>query len=672
MRIIFLTLVFSLFTFSPVRPETIYLKDGKVIQGQIIEEHEDSIKISVGGIPLTYDRNRIKSIEGRTQPVSYSSSTQRSFEAKLLDRSPAEVFQEVSPAIVVIHARLPDGMSQGSGFVVDSSGIIATNFHVVGGATDIEIKFKDGKTYPVTGIIDYDVERDVCVLKIDAYGLPVASLGNANLLEPGSKVYVIGAPLGLEYSITDGLYSGKRKDLGQNVLQFSAPISPGNSGGPLLDNQGRVVGITTFIKPEGQNLNFAIPINEIKKFFRTSVKMNMAEFAAKLSKAYYYYDLARQAYYNYESWETVNNYARQAIGADPSFIDGQIFLAGIYLEQGRLNESNEQLKKAIEVSPNSSKLHNELGAGYFDQGLFKQTEKEFKEAIRLDPEDVMPYTNLAAVYENQNKVEEAVELLHKAITLDAEYALAHKNLGWAYFRQKKYQEAIAETKKAISLDPYDGHTCYNLSWIYFENGQKELAGKYCDQAINLGQQIDPNFLAKVKPYQKNAEKPSGEFNTTEFYSQAVFPPEEKEAIMGRLKKEVLDLVSSGFSAITNYEDELAFKYFEKALPKVTKDTEEYNLILSGMVLVKMLMGGEYADKKYYEAGIECLEEAIKLMNFSPKKFDIARAQCYFSLANIYAEMGERAKMQEYLDKVRSISIDMADSMEKYIRKTYGF
>src|SRR3989338_2556565 len=297
---IILAFIFSLFVFLPVWPETIYLKDGKIIQGQIIEEREDSIKVNISGIPITYERSRIKSIEGAKRPVSYSPSKDTA-EPKLPDKNPAQVFQEVSPAIVVIMAQLPDGSSQGSGFVVDSSGVIATNFHVVGGAEDIEVKFKDGKTYPVTGIIDYDVERDVCVLKIDAFGLTTASLGNSNLLEPGSKVFVIGAPLGFEYSITDGLYSGKRKDLNQNALQFSAPISPGNSGGPLLDPQGRVVGITTFFKPEGQNVNFAIPINEAKKFFKTSVKIGMAEFAAKLSKAYYYYDLARQSYYAYDS-----------------------------------------------------------------------------------------------------------------------------------------------------------------------------------------------------------------------------------------------------------------------------------------------------------------------------------------------------------------------------------
>ncbi|MBU2044913.1 MAG: trypsin-like peptidase domain-containing protein [Candidatus Omnitrophica bacterium] len=669
MRIVFLTLIFFLLSFLTVYPETIYFKDGKIIRGQIIQEREDSIKVDIGGIAITYYRDKIKNIEGSSQPVSYSSENHT--RPKLLDKNPAEVFQEVSPAIVVIHAQLPDGTSQGSGFVVNSSGVIATNFHVVGGAEEIEVKFKNGKTYPVTGIIDYDVERDICVLKIDAYGLTTASLGNANQLEPGSKVFVIGAPLGLEYSITDGLYSGKRKDLNRDVLQFSAPISPGNSGGPLLDPQGKVVGITTFIKPAGQNLNFAIPINEVKKFFKTSVKMNMIEFAAKLSKAYYYYDIARESYYAGDNINTVLSYARQAVDADPSFIDGQVFLSAVYNYQGRLNDAVSQLKKAIEIVPDNSELHNELGFNYFEQSLYNLAVKEFKEAIRLDSQDASCLTNLAALYEKQDKVKESIELLHKAIALEPDYSLAHKNLGWGYFRQGKYKEAVEETKKAIFLDPYDGHAYYNLSWIHFKNGQKELAVKSCDQAINLGQSIPHNYLAQLKPNQRSSNDFSGEFNNKEFYSRTVFSPEEREAIYGRLKKELVDLMIAGFGAISNYEDELAYKYFEKAMSKVAKESEDYYFILSGMVMAKAGNGLVYADKKYYEAAIECLEDAIKLMISAPKRFDVARAQCYYALADIYAERGDREKMRESLDKVRSISIDMANSMERDIRSRYG-
>jgi len=204
---------FLIFVIIPagVFSETIRLKDGRVLRAEIIEETPQYIKVNIHGIPITYYRDQIKRIEGK-RPIS--ADTPREAPAHSASgKSPAQIFKEVSDEVVVVIAQMSSGVSQGSGFIIDRNGVVVTNFHVVGGAEEIEVKFKDGRAFPVVGIIDYDVNRDICVLKIDAYGLDTVALGNSNYLQPGSKVLVIGAPLGLEYSITEGLYSGKRKFL---------------------------------------------------------------------------------------------------------------------------------------------------------------------------------------------------------------------------------------------------------------------------------------------------------------------------------------------------------------------------------------------------------------------------------------------------------------------------
>jgi len=648
--------------------ETIYLKDGKVIHGRIIEQRSDSIKVDISGIPITYDRDKIKRIEGETSRVP---SVLTNSPSLISEKTPAQIFQEVSPSVVVIVANSPQGRSQGSGFVVDSDGVIATNFHVVGGADDIEVKFRDGRSYPVTEIIDYDVIRDICILKIEAYGLTTASLGNSNYLQPGSKVLVIGAPLGLEYSITEGLYSGKRKFSDQNSLQFSAPISPGNSGGPLLDLSGKVVGITTFIKPEGQNVNFAIPINDAKRFFGVIPKMTITEFATKLSKAYSYYKMAEERFYS-NNLKGAISYAEKAARVDPSFIDGHIYLATLYSTSGRLNEAVAQLKKGLEVDPKDMELHNELGIVYFKQGRVKLAIKEFNKAIVIAPEEAMLYSNLAAAYEKTNKVDKAIELLNKAIALDPGYPMAHKNLGWGYYRKKRFEQAIQETKKAISLDPYDAQAYLNLSWIYFDYGQPEMAVRYCDQAVNLGQQIDPNFLAKLRPYRKQTSESVVQGDSHPIYTQVVFSPEEADRIYARLDTESARLMSRAGEAGNQNEFNLEIQYLEKLKNRLRKGSEEYYYTLERIITAHLLIGLDYARKGYYDAAIDPTKQALDILDPLPKRFDVRRVQCYYTLAQIYTEQGDKLMAGKYMDKIRLISIDTASSLEKQLSERYNY
>ncbi len=142
---------------------------------------------------------------------------------------------------------------------------MVTNFHVIEGATSAVVKFPDGAFYFVEGVLAGDRDRDIAVLKIEASGkeFPFLPLGNSERVVVGEHVVAIGSPLAQEATVSDGIVSGLReeKELGRKVIQITAPISHGSSGGPLLNLRGEVIGITTFGLWPGQNLNFAIPAN---------------------------------------------------------------------------------------------------------------------------------------------------------------------------------------------------------------------------------------------------------------------------------------------------------------------------------------------------------------------------------------------------------------------------
>jgi hypothetical protein len=200
-----------------------------------------------------------------------------------------DIIQRSSPAIVRVEA---GNEKVGTGFILDKAGLVATNLHVVIGESAIRIKLLDGTQYPVTQIDGLDVDRDLALLKISpAKDLPVLKLGDSSAVAAGDQIVAIGNPLGVfDYSVTSGLISQIRHACDPQevaaarckeftVLQISAAISPGSSGGPLFNQSGEVVGVTTAIITAGQNLNLAVPGNYLKPLFAQHAAMSPDQFA---------------------------------------------------------------------------------------------------------------------------------------------------------------------------------------------------------------------------------------------------------------------------------------------------------------------------------------------------------------------------------------------------------
>ncbi|HWP96027.1 MAG TPA: trypsin-like peptidase domain-containing protein [Syntrophomonadaceae bacterium] len=158
----------------------------------------------------------------------------------------------------------------GTGFVIDASGLVLTNEHVIDGATKITVTFSGDKKYSAT-VIGKDYDLDLAVLKIAAdEQFPVLNLGDSDHMRVGEWVVAIGNPYGLDHTVTAGVISAKGRPLKiedrnyRNLIQTDAAINPGNSGGPLLNISGEVIGINTAVNVEAQGIGFAIPINTAK------------------------------------------------------------------------------------------------------------------------------------------------------------------------------------------------------------------------------------------------------------------------------------------------------------------------------------------------------------------------------------------------------------------------
>ena len=165
---------------------------------------------------------------------------------------------------------------------MDSSGVIVTNLHVLRGESVASIKLANGDIYDEIAVVDVDERRDLLVIKIKAFGLTPAVLGNSDDIGVGDRIIVLGSPQGLETTLSDGLISAIRDSGdGYRLLQTNAAVSPGSSGGGMFNERGELIGVVAMKIDSGENLNFGIPINYVRGLLSTRSRMTLQELAVE-------------------------------------------------------------------------------------------------------------------------------------------------------------------------------------------------------------------------------------------------------------------------------------------------------------------------------------------------------------------------------------------------------
>ena len=181
-------------------------------------------------------------------------------------QTPQQIAQTAFRSTVLLVMEDANGqpLSLGSGFFV-KDGQIATNLHVVEGAARGYAKLVGKETkFNIEGYTAIDEKRDLIILKVTSFGVQSILLGNSDFAQVGETVYAVGNPRGLEGTFSDGIISNIRPVSSDKLIQMTAPLSPGSSGGPVLNRKGEVIGVSVFTIRDGQNLNFAIPSNYLK------------------------------------------------------------------------------------------------------------------------------------------------------------------------------------------------------------------------------------------------------------------------------------------------------------------------------------------------------------------------------------------------------------------------
>jgi len=406
--------------------------------------------------------------------------------------SPEQVFEKASPSVVYITVRDKDfkPIGLGSGFFVAASGLIVTNYHVIKGAEFATARVSSGATLFIDGVVATNPDGDLALLKVSGGGFPCLQIAKGGLPKIGAAVYAIGNPRGLENTFSGGMVSGHREiKPGLTTIQVTTPISPGSSGGPLLNTSGEVVGVTTAYLATGQNLNFAAPVSGVSALIRKQGKVRTLASAgglrldtaetAELDKAWaaihksdwstaarILKSLSEQQEENPFVWYALGHmhlwtakyemavpYYKAAIALKPDYAEAYSGLGYAYRGIKRYPEALEAFEKAVAVDPHNVEAYMRMGTIYRDLERHLDAIEAYKKIVAFDPANLAAYSEIGNVYDELERYPEAIEAYKKAVTIDPDYAWAHYYMGNAYRELKRYPEAIEAFKKAAAADP---------------------------------------------------------------------------------------------------------------------------------------------------------------------------------------------------------------------------
>ncbi|MDZ4713280.1 MAG: trypsin-like peptidase domain-containing protein [bacterium] len=457
-----------------------------------------------------------------------------------------QIIEKYKPALISIWMNDPNFYSyttytyidttvlNGSGFIITEDGLVGTNYHVVESIDSLIVKTSDGTFYNAE-LVMIDEKNDFALLKIiDSTGtkFPTVKFGNSNEVKAGQEVFAIGSPLGFEYTISSGIvaairdnekvnfsdpatYLTKEKTF-EKVIQVTAAISPGNSGGALFNTKGEVIGITTYTYIGYGNLNFAVAINGFKNLIALAestdfenveaIKLKKEEslfnsnykiassLKAQLAYDWYYTKqkdtmtvvdtfIVRQDSINKINFTKAEKYYDKCIELKPDTFIVYQDLLDLYVFTDNFQKA-EDLYKDIRENFNSDSLLNllssSLASAYSTSKDYKKAIQFYKKMLAQDTTQYFIYYQIANLYSQMNDNKNSVSEYNKLIRLDSGYTDAYVQLGKIYYenykntkRAKKYLQTAYEKELMLTgYTPYNSELHYYLGMIAVKEGRK--------------------------------------------------------------------------------------------------------------------------------------------------------------------------------------------------------
>ncbi len=357
--------------------------------------------------------------------------------------------QKAKPAVVQILTfdKQNKQLRSGTGFFISADGVLLTNYHVISGGSSIMAKTPSGAVYFFKSFVTASETYDVAELQFFATDVPYLTLGASKAAVEGQRILVIGNPEGLEGTVSDGIISAFRA--GRTMIQITAPVSPGSSGSPVLDESGNVIGIATQVLKEGQNLNFAISVEAIRGALAKSSNPNpWVLFPAVPTPT-----------------------ATRSSAAD--YVSRGEQKAGDGNFEGAIADYTE----AIRLNPNDADAFNARGYAYFKLKQYSKAISDHTEAIRLQPNDSMTYVQRSVSYQGLGEYAKAITDCTEAIRLLPVNSFAYVVRGNAYCDLGEYGNAISDYTESIRILPGSAPVYESRANAYEKLGKFSMAAE---------------------------------------------------------------------------------------------------------------------------------------------------------------------------------------------------
>lgn len=375
-----------------------------------------------------------------------------------LNSPPVQTAQQIAEkalaATVLLDMQDGNGVrfSWGSGFFVRHN-LIVTSYHVIKGAAQGTAKLVGhGKKYIIEGIMAKDETNDLALLKVTMRGINPLLLGNSDTVRIGDTVYVAGSPRRWEGTFSNGIISGLREEPARKQLQMTAPISPGSSGGPVLNDKGEVIGVSVTAH-QGQNLNFASHSNAVQELLERSgpVRSLLQENRTTSVDAYLTQASKKVQLRDYKG--AIVNYT-EAIRLQPDYTYAYFKRGLAKARLARYVDAINDFDTALRVQSNYVAAYLSRGIAKYQLGQYRATITDCNAAIRLQSDCAQAYLSRGLAKAALKRHEEAITNYDTAIRLNPDYDIAYSERGLAKANLGQYAAAIADYDTAIRLKPH--------------------------------------------------------------------------------------------------------------------------------------------------------------------------------------------------------------------------
>lgn len=454
-----------------------------------------------------------------------------------------EMVKQVKPMVVSIEVYDKDNKisGMGSGFFINQKGQVVTNRHVIIGAHHTKVKTSFG-TFTVKKYIAGNPKCDLAMLSIDREikdlsGIRICS----EMPEVGEKVFVIGNPLGLELTVSDGIVSAVRElEPFGKVIQVTSPISPGSSGSPVMNMKGELVGVATLQMIQGQNLNFAIPIERVSELdvhegkWLSKMQTTESEAFTRLN------DPLERGIFLYEKHEYKDAIPLFKEAADNDLLDSRPhYYLGCCYKNLEMNQAVDEFQRAVDINPGYVEAYFELGESYVGINALDKGIECYKKALEHRPDYYEAMIRLSGVYTLQKNYKTALKTLEDAFSINESVDL-HIYRGICYSELAEHLKAIRSFQRAIEIDDERMDVYTGLIYALLKVRNFKLGISYIEEALVKAQDHPELHFLKGLLHLGNNDLPTAR---------------NQLQILGRLKaKEAAKFRNELHSAIIKYEN----------------------------------------------------------------------------------------------------------------------